>query len=140
MRPVTPEEFAALPLYKRVQHVRKGLEETQAQFAARLGVSERTIKGWENAAQKRGAPQETNAEKLAELSGYSTSLFMSPPALEVSMAEEISRKLDLLIVHLAKGRPMPGAEVAAALARLELTADAAEQSRQAGPRSNEGRR
>lgn len=117
---MTSEEFAAAPLYKRVRHVRKEiLGMTQVEFAAEVGVKDRTVKGWENPAQSRGAPDEANAETLARLSGYPARLFMSPPPLETTIAEEISRKLDLLLVHLALGRPMPAAEVEGALARLE---------------------
>lgn len=106
---------------------------TQVQLAAKLGVADRTIKGWENPAQSRGAPDELNAAALAELSGYPARMFMSPAPFEETVAQEISRKLDLVIAHLGKPRrPIPVSEVEAALARLERNGDGVERSGLAG--------
>lgn len=114
---------------------------TQVQLAGKLGVTDRTVKGWENPSQNRGAPDEENAAALAELSGYPARMFMSPAPFEQTVAQEISRKLDLVIAHLGRPRrPIPGSEVEAALARLEQHGDDVGRSGLAGSPSRGGGR
>lgn len=116
---MTPQELAAIPFHERVKHVRRDvLGETQEKFATHFGVDVRTIKGWENAKATRGAPNIANAQLLAKLGGYPEVLFFTPPPFEVTIAAEISRKLDLLLADrgLLEQRDEDGA--AAALTRL----------------------
>jgi len=139
MCPVTVDELAAVPLRERVLYVRKKLGLTQVALAARLGVTDRTVKGWESVDEKRGPPDAKNAAALSQMSGVPAWLFMTPPPLELTIAEEINGKLDLLLAHFGLGDPpVPGAEAEAALGRLEENGSAAARSRRVGSRSTAG--
>lgn len=116
---VTNEELAAIPFHERVRHVRKDiLGLTQEKFAPLFGVDVRTVKGWENPRDTRGAPNLENAKKLAQLGGYAAVLFITPQPFEVTIAEEISRKLDLLLRHF--GLTRDGETLDETFRRLEL--------------------
>jgi len=47
-----------------VKSIRKKLKLSRKELADKLGISKRTVEAWE---QRRRAPDEENAEKLAEL-------------------------------------------------------------------------
>lgn len=138
--PVTPEELAGIPFYERVKHVRKDvLGETQEKFAEHFRVDVRTIKGWENPRATRGAPNIANAQLLAKLGGYPEVLFFTPQPFEVTLAQEISRKLDLLLARLGpEETPIPAEEAEAAKSRIRAVQSAAAQAGLDQPRSDEG--
>jgi transcriptional regulator with XRE-family HTH domain len=91
-----------MPLFERVRYVRNEvLDLTQRDFADLIGVNLRTVKGWEHPLSPRGAPDEVNARRLAHLAGgVSHEIFMTPQPLEETQAQEILRKLDLILAHL----------------------------------------
>lgn len=101
---IAAAEFADREINERISHLRMVvLGVTQAELAASLGVSTRTIKGWEHPDMPRGAPTLRHARRISELTGgdYAPELFLDVGRqIEVSVALELNRKIDLIMAHL----------------------------------------
>lgn len=123
----TLDEMAEVPRHIRIRFARKrlirrgyaGKRVTQEDVATLLDVEARSVKRWESP--RGNAPEADHAAKLTELANeglltkdpdadpYPVWLFMSPPPFEETIAEEINRKLSLLLQHHGIEMP-PGAD------------------------------
>lgn len=95
-------ELVELEIPARVRATRIALGFSQSQFATRLQVASRTVKGWEHPDLPRGAPSFEHAARIAKLAGgfYPPELFMEDKPMETGVALRIERKLDLILEHL----------------------------------------
>lgn len=96
VRHVTREELERLPLNERIRYMVKAFGgNSQRQFAERLGTSRERVNRW---ARGKEAPGEEYATKIAALGGFPASLFMKPPALDMSaeVAQQLVQQSSLL--------------------------------------------